>query len=109
MLKTRFVAFYGSTPNYAFQFDDVGFPGTTAKLRDRMKAGDMAGLEGVISDEMLAQFTVIARWDDMAEALRSRYDGIASRLVMYLAAESIARDPQSLPRWGEVARAVVGE
>ena len=27
------IAFYGSTPNYAFQFDDLGFEGTTAKIR----------------------------------------------------------------------------
>src|SRR4051812_36829149 len=31
------VAFYGSTPNYAFIFDQVGREGTTAKLREKQK------------------------------------------------------------------------
>ncbi|MFU8815192.1 MAG: TIGR03617 family F420-dependent LLM class oxidoreductase [Pseudomonadales bacterium] len=102
------LAFYGSTPNYAFQFDDLGFTGTTAKLRERMKAGDLQGAQAVITDEILEHFAVIARWDDLADALCERYAGAASRLVMYLAGESIARNPADLPRWGEVARAVTG-
>ena len=31
------IAFYGSTPNYAFQFEDLGFTGMTAKLGALMK------------------------------------------------------------------------
>lgn len=100
------IAFYGSTPNYAFQFDDLGFTGTTAKLGQLMKAGDMAGLAGAITDEMLEHFALMAKWDDMADALLARYRGVASRLVMYLAFEDIARNPSNLPKWGEVARAV---
>ena len=38
------VAFYGSTPNYAFIFEQVGHPGTTAALRERQKAGDIPGM-----------------------------------------------------------------
>ena len=26
------IAFYGSTPNYHFQFDDLGFEGTTGRM-----------------------------------------------------------------------------
>ena len=100
------LAFYGSTPNYAFQFDDLGFEGTTARLGSLMKAGDMAGLAGTITDEMLENFAVIASWDDMADKLLARYGGIASRVVMYLASESIHRDPHTLDKWGEIARAV---
>jgi len=37
----RQIAFYGSTPNYAFQFDDLGFEGTTSKIREKMKAGEL--------------------------------------------------------------------
>jgi probable F420-dependent oxidoreductase len=100
------IAFYGSTPNYAFQFDDLGFDGTTARLGDLMKAGDMQGLADTITDEMLEHFALIARWDDMADALNARYQGIASRVVTYLASEDIHRNPDNLGRWGEIARAV---
>lgn len=100
------IAFYGSTPNYAYQFDDLGFEGTTAKLGSLMKQGDMAGLAATIDDDILAHFAVIARWDDMADALVARYQGVASRVVTYLAAEDIQRNPEHLPRWGEIAKAV---
>jgi len=103
--KTQ-IAFYGSTPNYAFQFDDLGFDGTTAKLGQLMKAGDIKGMADTISDEMLEHFALSARWDDMADALIARYRGVASRVVMYLANEDIQRDPGNLPKWGEIARAV---
>jgi probable F420-dependent oxidoreductase len=105
--RTRFqIAFYGSTKNYAFQFDDLGFDGTSARLNERLKAGDFAGMAALITDEMLEQFAVVAPWDDLAGALLDRYRGVAARLVMYLAQESIASDPGALGRWAEVARAV---
>jgi alkanesulfonate monooxygenase SsuD/methylene tetrahydromethanopterin reductase-like flavin-dependent oxidoreductase (luciferase family) len=100
------VAFYGSTRNYAFQFDDLGYEGTSARLNERLKAGDSAGMSAVITDEMLEHFSVVARWDDMADALLGRYEGIAHRLVMYLAEDSLRANPSNLGRWGEIARAV---
>jgi len=102
------IAFYGSTRNYAFQFDDLGFEGTSARLNERMKAGDLAGMAALITDEMLEHYAVIAPWDDLADALLARYDGVAARVVMYLAEQSIRGDASMLPRWGEVARAVAG-
>ena len=103
--KTQ-IAFYGSTKNYGFQFDDLGFEGTSAVLNEKLKAGDIAGMADTITDEMVSHFAVVAPWDEMADALLSRYQGTAARIVMYLAAESIAKDPSTAGRWGEVARAV---
>lgn len=100
------VAFYGSTPNYALQFDLLGFEGTTARLRERQKAGDIPGMSDVISDDMLQHYTVEAGWDDLADRLVERYRGRAGRLVLYTAGLDYARDPASLDRWGAVARAV---
>ena len=100
------IAFYGSTPNYAFQFEDLGFAGVGGRLNELMRAGDMAGMTAAIDDEMLNAFSVSARWDDMADALRKRYGGTAARVVMYLALEDMRRDPGDARKWGEVARAV---
>ena len=105
--RARFqIAFYGSTKNYAFQFDDLGFEGTSARLNERLKAGDLAGMAATITDEMLGHFAVVTSWDDLADALVARYGGVASRLVMYLAEASIASNPAALGRWGEIARAL---
>ena len=100
------ISFYGSTPNYAFQFDDLGFTGLTGQLGQLMKAGDMTGMAELITDEILEQFAVVARWDDMADALSSRYGDVASRVVTYLTAEDLGKHPENLPRWGEIARAL---
>ncbi len=100
------IGFYGSTRNYAFQFDDLGFEGTSAKLNERLKAGDLDGLAATINDEMLDQFAVVGRWDDVADQIIGRYRGRAERVISYLTIDDITREPQHLARWGEIARAV---
>jgi hypothetical protein len=49
--------------------------------------GDLAALSATITDEMLTEFAVLVRWDDMAE-------------------HSIIEDPANLTKWGAIARAV---
>ncbi|MGH1492029.1 MAG: TIGR03617 family F420-dependent LLM class oxidoreductase [Acidimicrobiales bacterium] len=103
--KTQ-IAFYGSTKNYGFQFDDLGFEGTSAVLNEKLKAGDIDGMADTITEDMMDHYAVVASWDDMADALVDRYKGSAARLVMYLAAESIAKNPSSVGKWGEISKAV---
>ena len=102
----RQIAFYGSTPNYAFQFDDLGHEGTTARIRDKMKAGELDTLGDLITDEMLDHYAVVSPWDELADRLLERYRGTAARVVMYLTERAVRRDPSQLPRWAEVAAAV---
>ncbi len=100
------IAFYGTTPNYAFIFDDAGFEGTTSRLREKQKAGDMAAMAAQITDDHLAVFTVESTWDGLADALHARYDGLASRIVFYNAIQERERSPERFRRYGEVARAL---
>ena len=100
------IAFYGATPNYAFQFDDLGHTGLRDQLSACLKAGDSAKSEALITDEILDQFAIVARWDEVADRMIERYKGVASRLVIYLASHWREVDPKVLERWGEVARAV---
>lgn len=101
------IAFYGSTRNYAFQFDDLGFDGTSAKLNERLKAGDLDGMSAAITDEMLDAFAIVGPWDEVADRVVERYGGLATRVISYLTVEDIARHPDHLARWGELARAVI--
>ena len=100
------IAFYGTTPNYSFQFDDLGFEGTTTALRRAMKAGDLQKMEDLITDEMLEHYAVVAPWDEMADRLVARYGSCAERVALYLLDEELRTNPEVLARWGEVARAV---
>lgn len=96
------LAFYGSTPNYAFIWDEAGFEGTTARIRVKQKAGDFAGMAAQISDEHIAAFATESTWDGLADALTEKYAGIATRLVLYNALS----DPERIERYGEVARRI---
>ena len=100
------VAFYGSTPNYGFIFDQVGFEGTTPRIRERQKAGDLAGMAACIPDELLDHFCVSGSWGEVADQLIARYRGTADRVVSYFAGGAWAQDPARLGAWGELAKAV---
>ena len=54
----------------------------------------------------LAGIAVLGTWDELADVLRSKYDGIADRLVCYFAEEMHQHDPKALARLGEVAAAL---
>lgn len=94
------LAFYGSTPNYSFIWDQAGFEGTTARIREKQKAGDFPGMMAQVSDEHIAQFATESTWDGLADALAAKYDGIATRIVLY----NVLGDPENFERYGEVAR-----
>ena len=98
------LSFYGSTPNYAFIWDEAGFEGTTARIREKQKAGDFAGMAAQITDEHLAVFTTEATWDGLADELVTKYAGIADRIVLYNANLS----PERFERYGDVARLIRG-
>ncbi|MGQ0847160.1 MAG: TIGR03617 family F420-dependent LLM class oxidoreductase [Sporichthyaceae bacterium] len=102
----RQIAFYGSTPNYSFQFDDLGFEGTTDTVRGLLRDGDLAGMEAAITDEMLEHYAVVGPWDTIADTLLARYGSLAERVVSYLTFDDLERNPDNLGRWGEIARAV---
>jgi probable F420-dependent oxidoreductase len=100
------VAFYGSTPNYAFMFELLGREGTTERLRARQKAGDIPGMISLIDDELLDHFLVAGSFDEMPRLLLDRYGGIADRVVLYFAGSAWNENPEQLARWGEIARRV---
>ncbi len=97
------LSFYGSTPNYAFIWDEAGFDGTTERIRAKQKAGDLAGMADEITDEHLSVFCTEARWDDLADSLIAKYDGTVDRLVLYNPAFD---SPERFERYGAVARVI---
>jgi probable F420-dependent oxidoreductase len=101
------VSFYGSTPNYACLFEQLGREGTTAKLREKQKAGDIAGMAAVIDDELLDHFCISGDWAELSDGIVQRYAGTADRVVSYFAGMAWQRDPAALGPWGELARDVI--
>jgi probable F420-dependent oxidoreductase len=99
----RSMSFYGSTPNYAFIWDEAGFEGTTARIRERQKAGDLKGMAAELTDEHLAVFCTEASWDGLGRALLDKYAAIVDRLVFYNPAGDT---PERFDRYGIVARSM---
>ncbi len=100
------VGFYGSTPNYAFIFDQIGRPGTTAALRAAQKTGDMAGMAAVIDDEILDHFVVEGTWDEMPDRIVERMAGLRGtdvQPVLYHAGGTYRRDLDTFARYGALA------
>lgn len=94
-LARRQIAFYGSTPNYVFQFEDLGFAGLREALRERLKVGDIDGMCAMVDDDLLEHFAMVAKWDDLADQLIYRCRGLTSRIVMYFGRQSLLEDPQN--------------
>jgi alkanesulfonate monooxygenase SsuD/methylene tetrahydromethanopterin reductase-like flavin-dependent oxidoreductase (luciferase family) len=97
------LSFYGSTPNYAFIWDEAGFEGTTDRIRAKQKAGDVASMAAEITDEHLSVFCTEATWDDLADALIAEYAGVVDRLVLY---NPSFDTPERFERYGAVARTI---
>lgn len=102
------VAFYGSTPNYGFIFDQLGADGTTPKLRERQRAGDLAGMAAVVDDDLLSHFIVEGTWEECPAKILDRYQGLATRVLLYFAGTAWLRAPDSMAKFGAVARACRG-
>jgi probable F420-dependent oxidoreductase len=103
------IAFYGSTPNYAFIFEQLGRPGTTEALREAQRAGDQAGMAAIIDDELLAQFLIESTWADLPDAIMARAEPLAEldvQVVLYLAGMTAQRPGETFERFGAVARAL---
>ncbi|MEN9935669.1 MAG: hypothetical protein RLZZ387_2248 [Chloroflexota bacterium] len=94
------IAFYASTPTYrvvlaCHGWEDVGEE--LSRLAATRRWGEMGRL---ISDEMLAVFTVQAPFHRLGRALRERYDGVLDRVTPYM-----PYSPGPLDEvWREVAR-----
>jgi len=77
------IAFYASTPSYRPVMALHGWEKTAEGLSAFAARGKWEDMPGLITDEMLEIFATIAASDELPEALRDRYDGIADRLSLY--------------------------
>ena len=101
------VAFYGSTPNYGFIFEQLDREDTTDLIRERQRAGDIPGMAAVIDDDLLENFVTEGTWDDVADKIVSKYGGVATRVVRYFTGIDAVQDPNTFERWGRLARRVM--
>lgn len=101
------IAFYGSTRTYSPVFEHHGYPGLSDELHALQARGDVAGMKALVTDEILAHYTVTSSWNDLAGKLVARYRDLAPnvRVTSYTAADGW-RDPAWREKWSHVAHAM---
>ncbi|HEY3737425.1 MAG TPA: TIGR03617 family F420-dependent LLM class oxidoreductase [Jatrophihabitans sp.] len=77
------LAFYASTPAYQGVLDLHGWGEIGPELNVLSKQGKWVEMGGLITDEILNAFAVIAAPDDLAGALNERCRGIVDRIAFY--------------------------
>jgi probable F420-dependent oxidoreductase len=78
------IAFYASTPSYRPVLTLYGWEGQGEKLSTLAARGRWGEMPEMISDDMLGEFAVIAPQDELAEALKGRYQDVADRITIYM-------------------------
>jgi probable F420-dependent oxidoreductase len=98
------IAFYASTPSYAPPFEQIGLADLAAECQALSRAKRWDELPGRISDDVLEQFAVIAKHDEIARKLDERFGHLATHIEFSIPVRSpedaevlrdLARDIQS--------------
>ncbi len=98
------ISFYASTPSYEPVLAHHGFGDVAAELQKLMRAGDVVAMAALMTDEVIAPFSVSATWDELPRALHARYDGLATSVLSYLSLGSWVSSPERAERWADVVR-----
>lgn len=77
------ISFYASTPSYRPVFELHGWGETAERLSDLARRGRWGEMPALIDDEMLEALAVVASEEELAGALRARYQGLADRVTPY--------------------------
>ena len=78
------IAFYASTPSYRPVMTHHGWGEVADQLGELARRQQWGEMPGLINEEMLEIFAVIAPEDELAGALRARYADFVDRLTIYL-------------------------
>jgi len=78
------ISFYASTRTYKVVLDMHGWGDTAYKLNELAGKGDWAAMPKLITDEMLDVYAVTGTYDNIAEKMHERYDGLLDRVAFYV-------------------------
>jgi probable F420-dependent oxidoreductase len=98
------IAFYGSTPTYKRVFDLHGWEDLQPQLQQMMREGRIAEAPKLVGDEVMSEFTVRGTFDEVADRMRDKYEGLVDRVGFYIPVIGGAHEKQ----WGQVVKAIVG-
>jgi len=74
------LAFYCSTPAYSRAFHLYGLESLCTDLASASKRQAWDQMAGMIDDDLLAEFVIVARYDELAKTIDQRYGGLIDRI-----------------------------
>lgn len=74
------IAFYGSTPAYRPVLEMHGWGDLQTELNVMSKRGQWVEMGKLITDEILAEFAVVGRLDEVPAQVKARYAGLVDRI-----------------------------
>ncbi|MCK6624464.1 MAG: TIGR03617 family F420-dependent LLM class oxidoreductase [Anaerolineae bacterium] len=77
------IAFYASTPSYKIVFDLHGWGQTAEQLSALAARGRWAEMPALISDDILAEFTLRGPWAELPALVKAKYAGLLDRVSYY--------------------------
>lgn len=86
------LAFYGSTPAYRPVLEVEGWGEVQPELNGLSKAGDLAAMFGLVSDEMLETLAVRGTPEQCAAELHRRFGDLADRVCCYFPGYDVPLD-----------------
>src|SRR5664279_2176 len=95
------IAFYASTPSYKPVMELHGWGDLADQLNILSHEGRWFEMGELISDEMLNEFAVIAPANELAPAVKARYEGLLDRVGYYFAFVPEERERENI--WRDAA------
>jgi len=77
------ISFYASTPSYRTLLDLHGWGEIGEQLSALASRGRWSEMPALVTDAMLSAFAVVGTWDDAADEVRARYEGLVDRMAFY--------------------------
>ena len=76
------IALYASTPDYKKLLEMHGWDAMLSPLIEMSRAGQWREMGELVTDEMMEQYAVIGRPDDVVRKLRERFGGLVDRIQL---------------------------
>ena len=91
----RQIAFYASTRTYSTVLETHGIEDVGVRLHEMSLKGQWEEMTGLITDDILDKFAIAVEYDEVAAAVKERYDGLLHEVVFGMDLTS-ADDEQQL-------------
>ena len=86
------ISFYGSTPAYLPVLETHGWTDVGHKLHGMSREGKWEAMTKEITDDMVDEFAIVAKYDKLAAEIKRRYGDFASGFSLSLPAETLEEE-----------------